>query len=146
MADGVRQMHQQNRIRKEHLANVLDESPFEHVTSSVHVLNIQRGEKHELAGVSIYSNHRGWMAQVNWRAVVDVDEITLRVGDLDNGETPYELMDEHRLPIRVEDEGGSPVSDDELSAIVAQSQLAKSWEQDVVGVLKDSRERQATIH
>jgi len=29
---------------------------------------------------------------------------------------------------------------------VAQSALAKSWEEDVVGVLKETRERQATLH
>ncbi len=135
-----------HRIQKQQLVRMLEDAPFEHMTSTVHVLDGRRDERHELAGVSIYSNAQGWMAQVNWRAVVDSDEITLRVGDADSGERAYELRDEHRIQVSVEDEGGSPVSEDEVSAIVAQSQLAKSWEQDVVSVLKETRERQATVH
>ncbi len=133
-------------IPKEQLMQILEESPFEHLTSSVHVMDRQRSSGQELAGVSLYSNARGWTAQVNWRAVIDADEITLRVGDGDTGERAYELRDEHRSQLAVGDEGGSPVSADELSALVAQSALAKSWEEDVVGVLKETRERQATLH
>lgn len=136
-----------HRIDKNQLLEMLEEAPFEHLTSSVHVIDgPQTDQRHELAGVSIYSNARGWMAQVNWRAVVDSDEITLRVGDSDSGERPYELRDAHRVQISVEDEGGIPVSEDEMSALVAQSPLAKSWEQDVVSVLRETRESQATIH
>jgi hypothetical protein len=142
----VKPMNADHRIRKQQLLEILEESPFEHLTSSVHVMDQDRGGRHELAGVSIYSNTRGWMAQVNWRAVVDTDEITLRVGDGDSGERAYELRDERRMRLSVEDEGGLPVSEDELSALVAQSPLAKSWEEDVVGVLKETRERQATVH
>jgi len=125
---------------------MLEDAPFEHQTSSVHVLDGPVGERHELAGVSIYSNAQGWMAQVNWRAVVDSDEITLRVGDMDSGERPYELRDSHRVRVSIEDEGGAPVSEDEMSALVAQSPLAKTWEEDVVSVLKESQDRQATVH
>lgn len=135
-----------SRIRKQQLLEMLEDAPFEHLTSSVHLLDRFRGEKHELAGVSLYSNADGWMAQVNWRAVIDSDEITLRVGDTDSGERAYELRDAHRTRVRVEDEGGTPVSDDEVSAICSQSSLAKSWEQDVVNVLKETRERQASVH
>jgi hypothetical protein len=77
---------------------------------------------------------------------VDSDEITLRVGDSDSGERPYELRDASRTKISVEDEGGIPVSEDEMSALVAQSPLAKSWEQDVVNVLQESQDSEATIH
>lgn len=133
-------------IPKEQLLQILEESPFEHLTSSVHVMDNERGSGHELAGVSIYSNARGWTAQVNWRAVVEADEITLRVGDGDSGERAYELRDEHRSRLAVGDEEGDPVSADEVSALVARSPLAKSWEEDVVGVLKETRERQATLH
>ncbi|MGD8711113.1 MAG: hypothetical protein PVF40_12030 [Ectothiorhodospiraceae bacterium] len=139
-------MNSRHRIAKQQLVRILDENRFNHLTSSVHVLGTRRAGKHELAGVSIYSNPRGWMAQVNWRAIVDSDEITLRVGDADSGERAYELRDEQRLRVCVEDEGGTPVSDDEVATLVAQSQLAKSWEQDVVDVLKESQDRQATVH
>ncbi|MEX0373881.1 hypothetical protein [Spiribacter pallidus] len=133
-------------IAKEELLQILEESPFEHLTSSVHVMDNQKGKGHELAGVSLYSNARGWMAQVNWRAVIDADEITLRVGDGDSGERAYELRGEDHARLSVEDDDGDLVSADEISALVARSPLAKSWEEDVVGVLKDTRERQATLH
>ena len=133
-------------IPKNQLLQILEDSPFEHLSSSVHVMDNQRGSGHELAGVSLYSNARGWMAQVNWRAIVEADEITLRVGDGDSGERAYELRDEHHTRLAVGDEGGDPVSADEVSALMAQSPLAKSWEEDVVGVLKETRERQATLH
>jgi hypothetical protein len=140
-------MTAKHRIPKEQLLRLIEESPFEHQTSSVHLLDASgQAQRHELAGVSIYSNARGWMAQVNWRAVVDADEITLRVGDAQSGEHAYELRDAERLEIRVEGEGGDAVSEDELSALVAQTSLAKSWEQDVVNVLKQTRHRQATVH
>jgi len=140
-------MNINHRIDKDQLLEVLEAAPFEHLTSSVHVLDAaDSNQRHELAGVSIYSNARGWMAQVNWRAVVESDEITLRVGDSDSGETPYELRDAHRTRISVEDEGGIPVTEDEMSALVAQSPLAKTWEQDVVSVLKENKDCQATIH
>jgi hypothetical protein len=140
-------MTAKHRIPKDQLLRLIEESPFEHQTSSVHLLDASgQAQRHELAGVSIYSNARGWMAQVNWRAVVDADEITLRVGDAQSGEHAYELRDAERLEIRVEGEGGDAVSEDELSALVAQTSLAKSWEQDVVNVLKQTRHRQATVH
>jgi hypothetical protein len=140
-------MTTKHRIPKDQLLRLIEESPFEHQTSSVHLLDASgQAQRHELAGVSIYSNARGWMAQVNWRAVVDADEITLRVGDAQSGEHAYELRDAERLEIRVEGEGGDAVSEDELSALVAQTSLAKSWEQDVVNVLKQTRHRQATVH
>ncbi|MDZ7810205.1 MAG: hypothetical protein U5L11_08720 [Arhodomonas sp.] len=140
-------MNRHHSIEKQQLVRMLEDAPFEHLTSSVHVLEEdRRDQRHELAGVSIYSNAQGWMAQINWRAVVDSDEVTLRVGDSASGERAYELRDEQRMQVSVEDEGGEPVSEDEVSAIVAQSPLAKSWEQDVVGVLKETRERQATVH
>lgn len=136
-----------HRIGKNQLLEVLEQAPFEHLSSSVHVIDdADEADRRELAGVSIYSNARGWMAQVNWRAVVDSDEITLRVGDSDSGERPYELRDASHDKISVEDEGGIPVSEDEMSALVAQSPLAKSWEQDVVTVLQESQESEATIH
>ena len=133
-------------IPKNQLLKILQDSPFEHLTSSVHVMDNQRGSGHELAGVSLYSNAKGWTAQVNWRAHIESDEITLRVGDGDSGERAYELRDQHRSRLVVGDEGRAPVSADEVSALVAQSPLAKSWEEDVVGVLKETRERQATLH
>ena len=134
-------------IPKKELLQILEDNPFEHLSSSVHVMDNQRGSGHELAGVSLYSNARGWMAQVNWRAIVDADEITLRVGDGDSGERAYELRDQDHSRLAVgDDDGGDPVSADEVSALVAQSPLAKSWEEDVVGVLKETRERQATVH
>lgn len=133
-------------IPKKELLQILEDNPFEHLSSSVHVMDNQRGSGHELAGVSLYSNARGWMAQVNWRAIVDADEITLRVGDGDSGERAYELRDRDHARLAVGDDGGDPVSADEVSALVAQSPLAKSWEEDVVGVLKETRERQATVH
>jgi len=133
-------------IPKEQLLKILEEFPFEHLTSSVHVMDNDQGSGQELAGVSIYSNARGWTAQVNWRAVVEADEITLRVGDGDSGERAYELRDEYRSRLSVGDEEGDLVSADEVSALVARSPLAKSWEEDVVGVLKETRERQATLH
>ncbi len=140
-------MTSKHHIPKEQLVQLLEDTPFEHQTSSVHVLDASReAQRHELAGVSIYSNACGWMAQVNWRAVVDADEITLRVGDTQSGEHAYELRDAERLEIRVEDEGGAAMTDDEMSALVAQTSLAKSWEQDVVNVLKQTRNRQATVH
>jgi hypothetical protein len=141
-------MDMSHRIGKNQLLEVLEQAPFEHLSSTVHVIDDtdEADQRRELAGVSIYSNARGWMAQVNWRAVVDSDEITLRVGDSDSGERPYELRDASRTKISVEDEGGIPVSEDEMSALVAQSPLAKSWEQDVVTVLQDSQESEATIH
>lgn len=140
-------MTTKHRMPKDQLVRLIEESPFEHQTSSVHVLDApEQAQRHELAGVSIYSNARGWMAQVNWRAVVDADEITLRVGDAQSGEHAYELRDAQRLEIRVEGEGGDAMSEDEMSALVAQTSLAKSWEQDVVTVLKQTRNRQATVH
>lgn len=139
-------MSTESFIPKDKLLKILQDSPFEHLTSSVHVMDNEKGNGHELAGVSLYSNAKGWTAQVNWRAVIDADEITLRVGDGDSGERAYELRDQHRSRLGVEDEGGSLVSADEVSALVAQSPLAKSWEEDVVGVLKQTRERQATLH
>lgn len=139
-------MTQNHRINKDELLREIEEAPFEHQTSSVHVIDGERGDRHELAGVSIYSNARGWMAQVNWRAVVEADEITLRVGDMESGESAYEIRDSDLAPVHVEDDGGAPVSKDEMSAIVAQTSLAKSWEEDVVGVLKESQTREATVH
>lgn len=140
-------MKQIHRIEKDQLLQLLDEAPFGHVTSSVHVIDSTAEKHHELAGVSLYSNSQGWTAQVNWRAVVETDEITLRVGDTASGERAYELRDEYRDPVRVVDEEqGSPMTDDEVSAIVAQSKLAKAWEQDVVTVLRDTRVRRATLH
>lgn len=139
-------MSSDSLIPKEELLRILKDAPFEHLTSSVHVMDTERKSGHELAGVSLYSNARGWMAQVNWRAVIDSDEITLRVGDGDSGERAYELRDEHHSRLAVGDEGGAPVSADEVSAMMAQSELAKSWEEDVVGVLRETRERQATLH
>ncbi len=133
-------------IPKKKLLEILEDAPFEHLTSSVHVMDTSRSSGHELAGVSLYSNARGWMAQVNWRAVIDADEITLRVGDGDSGERAYELRDETHSRMAVGDDCGTPVSADEISAMMAQSQLAKSWEEDVVGVLRETRERQATLH
>ncbi|MCO6439605.1 MAG: hypothetical protein J5I81_00690 [Nitrococcus mobilis] len=140
-------MKQVHRIEKGKLLRLLDEVPFGHVTSSVHVIDTATAKRHELAGVSLYSNSRGWTAQVNWWAVVETDEITLRVGDIASGERAYELRDEYRDPVHVVDEEqGSPMTDEEVSAIVAQSKLAKAWEQDVVTVLKDTRVRRATLH
>lgn len=133
-------------ISKEILLQILEESPFEHMDSSVHVMDSSAGKGHELAGVSIYGNERGWTAQINWRAVIEADEITLRVGDGDTGERAYELRDEHRSRIAVGNADGAVASPDEISAVVAKSRLARSWESDVLGVLRDTRERQATIH
>ncbi len=140
-------MTTKHRMPKDQLVRLIEESPFEHQTSSVHVLAApEQAQRHELAGVSIYSNARGWMAQVNWRAVVDADEITLRVGDAQSGEHAYELRDAERLEVRVDGEGGDVMSDDEMSALVAQTSLAKCVKQDVVTVLKQTRNRQATVH
>lgn len=133
-------------ISKDNLLQILEENPFEHMDSSVHVMDGGSGKGHELAGVSIYGNARGWTAQINWRAVIHADEITLRVGDGDNGERAYELRDERHARIAVGTADGLLASADEISAVVAKSKLARSWESDVLSVLRDTRERQATIH
>ena len=136
-----------HRIRRTQLVRFLEEARFEHLNSAVHVLGTETGGGHELAGVSLYSSPDGWTAQVNWRAIIGSDEITLRVGDADSGEHAYEIRDERSAPLRVvDDDGKRTVSDDEVSVIISQSPLAKAWERDVVTVLKETPERQATVH
>ncbi|MDN5848504.1 MAG: hypothetical protein L0H63_02550 [Nitrococcus sp.] len=119
-------MKQVHRIEKDKLLRLLNEVPFGHVTSSVHVIDTATAKRHELAGVSLYSNSRGWTAQVNWRAVVETDEITLRVGDTASGERAYELRDEYSDPVHVVDvEQGSAMTDDEVSASLPSPSLPR---------------------
>jgi len=138
-------MKHQQTIRKEQFVRLLEETPFEHLTSSVHVMNLDSSEEHYLAGVSLYSNSTGWMAQINWQAVVGEENVTIRVGDAEQGEPAYEIRDQNRNPLRVVD-GNTFVSDDEMANIVSKSALAQVWERDAVDVLRESAGHQATVH
>lgn len=138
-------MKHQQTIGKEEFVRLLEETPFEHLTSSVHVMDLDSAEEHYLAGVSLYSNRTGWTAQINWLAVVGSENVTIRVGDADQGEPAYEIRDQDRNPLRVVD-GNMFVSEDEMANIVAKSALAQVWEQDAVDVLRESAGHQATLH